>query len=252
MKASLLEYPDTALCGVDQGGGCLAAPPWPAAAILLAGGQSSRMGHDKRFLLFNGRPLIQHVTENLRRCFEEVVIAANDPEHLSFLNVPVVLDPSPGQGPLAGITSALAATLHDLNFVMACDIPCINLRLAARLLEAAQDYEGAIPETLDGHLEPLFAVYRRSLLPRMEHAFTHGVRKVTEAFRGCALAYVPMEACEVPVNLNTTEDYEAFMASIHGMPCTEAIYTNAHPGYAACTPHAPSFSGFPPGIHPLP
>lgn len=183
-----------------------------AAAIVLAGGKSTRMGQDKRFLAFRGRPLIEYVCHQLRGSFPEVLIAANDATRLAFLALPVVPDAMPGQGPLGGMASALAASNYDLNFFVACDIPFIDFTLVERLMRAAAGCDGAVPATPDGRLEPLFAVYRKSLLPAMRDALAHGNRRIRDVFAHGRVNTIPLRGSLVPQNLNTAEDYRAFIA----------------------------------------
>jgi len=183
-----------------------------AAAIVLAGGNSTRMGQDKRFLAFRGRPLIEHVCDQLRGLFPEILLAANDAPKLAFLGLPVVRDAMPGQGPLGGIASALAASHHDLNFIVACDIPFIDFMLVRRLMYAAADCDGVVPTTPEGHLEPLFAVYRKSLLPAIYDALDHGNRRIRDIFGKGRVCTIPLHQIPAPQNLNTIEDYRDFLS----------------------------------------
>jgi len=94
-----------------------------ATAIVMAGGESRRMGRDKSLLAVGGHPIIQSICEQLRGHFGEILISANEPEKLAFLGLNVVPDRIPGQGPLMGIACALEASRSNLNFVVAGDIP---------------------------------------------------------------------------------------------------------------------------------
>ncbi|HPC17989.1 MAG TPA: molybdenum cofactor guanylyltransferase, partial [Candidatus Hydrogenedentes bacterium] len=183
-----------------------------AAAVVLAGGNSTRMGQDKRFLAFHGRPLIEYVCNQLRGAFPEVLVAANDATRLAFLNLPVIPDVMPGQGPLGGIAATLAASNYDLNFFVACDIPFIDFTLVERLMRAAAGCDGAVPATPEGHLEPLFAVYRKSLLPAMRDALARGNRRIRDVFTQGRVNTIPLRGSLAPRNLNTVEEYRALLA----------------------------------------
>jgi len=93
------------------------------SAALLLGGASSRMGRDKSMLPINGRPMIEHICRKLRPHFSQVLISAGDEERYAFLGAPVIPDRVPDRGPLMGIASALGASAHDRNVVVACDMP---------------------------------------------------------------------------------------------------------------------------------
>ena len=193
----------------------IAAGTWalryPATAIILAGGASERMGRDKAMLDIDGRPLIQHLFEQLRPHFEQVLISANDPSEYAFLGVDIVPDQIPGKGPLMGILSALEASRHDINFIVACDMPDLYVPLLHTMMRAANNHDAVVPRT---HLavEPLFAIYHKRTAPMIRKAMDAGHYSVREAFKTCDIAYVDVEDSQLPRSLNTQEDYQAFVS----------------------------------------
>jgi molybdenum cofactor guanylyltransferase len=176
-----------------------------AAAIILAGGRSSRMGTDKAMLPFGGRPLIEHVARQVRPMFAEVLLSVAAGADYGFLGHRMVTDRQPGQGPLMGIASALAASRHDLNLIVSCDMPEVPADVVGRLLRAAREADGAVAVGPDGHPEPLLAVYRRSMLASAETALASGARRVVSMFDGCRVRHVPVPAGFR--NLNTPAEY---------------------------------------------
>lgn len=183
-----------------------------ATAIILAGGRSARMGDDKALLDIGGRPMISLILDRLRPHFEQILVSANDARKYAFLGVEIVPDKVPGLGPLGGIASALERSSNDLNFVVACDIPQIDVEIVKRLLAEAEGHDGAIPRNPDGKIEPLFAVYRKSVLSAVEAALRAGELTTRDAFRNCRIAYVELAAGERLANLNTPSDVEEFGA----------------------------------------
>ena len=183
----------------------------PATAIVLAGGRSTRMGVDKSLLPLRGKPLIQHVCDQIRPIFDELLIAGDDPGRFGFLGADVVPDEVAGQGPLRAIASALAVSRHDLNFVAACDTPFINKVLLDTLLLKAEECDCVVPVTSAGHYEPLFAVYRKSVLPAMRRALEEGERRVV-AVLGCfKTETVRIAPSDEIKNINTMEDYRKLL-----------------------------------------
>lgn len=182
-----------------------------AGAIILAGGQSERMGRDKSLLPAHGTPVIQRLCEALQPRFAQVLVSANDAGKYAFLGVPVVPDAVAGQGPLAGIAAGLNASPCALNFVIACDIPEVNWAVLRRLFALAADAEAAVPRNADGRLEPLFAVYHRSLAPAMEQALARGAFRIREVFEGRRVRYLDLEATAWLRNMNTPEEYAAWI-----------------------------------------
>ena len=181
-----------------------------ATAIIMAGGGSRRMGTDKSMLQIDGMPIIQHTCEQLAGCFEQILISANETEKFAFLGYQIVPDKVPEQGPLMGIASALEVSANEINFVIACDIPRIELRYVRRILSEAanSDADIIIPVTNEEKYEPLFAVYRRSALKDINKVLSSGGRKISDVFDLCKVKKVELEA-EL-VNLNTMVEYEEF------------------------------------------
>ena len=113
------------------------------AAVVLAGGKSSRMGGDDKSLkLLGGRPLIAHVLDRLAPQASAVAISANgDPARFDRFGLPVLADTVPGYlGPLAGLLAAMqwAQTLGATHILsMPTDTPFFPENLAASLANAS-------------------------------------------------------------------------------------------------------------------
>lgn len=185
-----------------------------ATAIVLAGGRSSRMGRDKSLLPVQGRPLIECLLQTLHPSFSRLMISANDPDKYRFADVPVIADRLPGQGPLMGIASALEASRTELNFIIACDIPQINIPLMMKLMRLSSGFDAVIP-VHQGFPEPLFAVYRNTIAPILFTALNKGVRKITQALEPVRIRFVELSDEERIVNLNTPEEVNAYEKECH-------------------------------------
>jgi len=181
-------------------------------AIIMAGGGSGRMGTDKRLLQVDGLPMIEKIRDQLRGYFTRIIISANDPENLKFLDLEVVPDRIPWQGPLMGVASALEASTSELNFVVACDIPNIDLQFVEQMLAEAET-SGAdvvIPMASGGRYEPLFAIYRRSVLEAANKVLASAGRRISDIFGLCTVKYVDPPDPDSLINLNTQAEYEKF------------------------------------------
>jgi molybdopterin-guanine dinucleotide biosynthesis protein A len=174
----------------------------------MAGGNSSRMGRDKSMLMLDGKPMIERVYLQLRPHFDEVLISSNESSKYGFLGLEVVPDSESGRGPLMGIASALAVSVSERNLVVACDIPEVNMSLARRMLRESRDCDVVLARTGESKVEPLFAVYKRSLLPAMEVTLSAGRNKILDAFFDCKIKYVDTEEL---TNINTMSDYQEFV-----------------------------------------
>jgi len=182
-----------------------------ATAVVLAGGQSTRMGRDKALLPVSGRPMIEHIVSQLRPHFSQILVSADDASKFSFLDLEVVPDRRPRQGPMMAISSALERSRNDLCFVVSCDVPRLPAPLMLRLLrEARGGADVVVPVDHNSLYEPLFAVYRRRIKPLLDRALEQQVRRIVRIYEDCDVKTVQLAEGEAPLNLNTPVDYERF------------------------------------------
>lgn len=181
-----------------------------ATAIILAGGESTRMGSDKSLLDLKGCPMIAKVAEQVS-FFPEILISANDATKYGFLPYPVVADKSPGMGPLMGLACSLERASHDLCFVTGCDTPQIDPGFIVTLLSRSQDYDAVVPRLPSGQIEPLLAVYRKSVAPRARQLLATGQRRVLALLDDVRTCYIPFEPPRWYRNLNTPQDYQGWL-----------------------------------------
>jgi molybdopterin-guanine dinucleotide biosynthesis protein A len=134
-------------------------------AVLLAGGESRRMGRDKAIIEFDGRPLWKRQLEILRAIRPEKMFASAraTPSWLPD-DVELVLDDPPSRGPLSGLTKALAAMRTTHLIVLAVDMPFITTETLRNLRSLAQTGCGVVPIIRD-RAEPLAAIYPAKAAP---------------------------------------------------------------------------------------
>ena len=181
-----------------------------ATAIILAGGDSTRMGQDKTMLPVGGQPIIEHIYRQLDPWFSQILISANDAFRYSFLGATVVQDDVVGRGPLMGITSALKASTNDVNFVTACDIPEIDIDLVRAMLRQARGYDAVVPRVGPGKYEPVFAVYRKNAVKVFEQALRSRCNRIVDALSHCNVKYIDLSRRQVK-NINTMCEYRRFI-----------------------------------------
>ncbi len=160
----------------------------PITGIVLAGGQSKRMGRDKAWLPVAGRPMIQWVLHAVAEVTQYQMIVSRHIGRLNELDVPVVEDRFPARGPLTGIHAGLKAAPTDLCVVVACDLPMVRPELLRLLAAAVGPFHAAMPYVAEGSppppgdlvaareagLQPLCAAYRRACLAPLEKLLTTG------------------------------------------------------------------------------
>jgi molybdopterin-guanine dinucleotide biosynthesis protein A len=140
-------------------------------AIILCGGQSTRMGRDKALLPFGPEEtLLQRVVRIVGDVVpqERVICVAAVGQRLPKLpvSVRVVEDEVPNCGPLAGLATGLAALDDEIEavFVCGCDAPLLEPAFVGRMFELLGDHQGAVVHGI-GQLRPLPAIYRANVLP---------------------------------------------------------------------------------------
>ena len=190
------------------------ARPSPASAIILCGGKSKRMGTDKALLEIDGKSMIKRLYNSLSPLFDHVLVSVGFENNLSLPEIKVVRDTEPEQGPLMGIYSALRASVTSVNFVIACDIPKINVTLLYKLLASSEKYEIAVPSFTAGQFEPLFAVYKKNVANTAKKILDMHKRKVASLFPECKTAVLPAPDNSWYINLNTPGDYHNYLENI--------------------------------------
>jgi molybdopterin-guanine dinucleotide biosynthesis protein A len=184
-----------------------------ATGIVLAGGRSSRMRKPKALLVFDRDPLIVHIVATLRRLCAEVVVVAAPGQDLPSMPVTVVRDDVAYQGPVGGLYYGLRASSGDVSFVTACDSAFLSAGLVSHLISRIPDHDVVVPHW-QGRLQPLHAVYRRSVLPFLEGQLARGELRPIYLFdkvRTCRIEEDEIRRFDPEgssfFNMNTPEDY---------------------------------------------
>ena len=173
--------------------------------IILAGGDSTRIGTDKGLLDLNGKPLIQYVVESLKPVVDEVIVVVGSDVKKPFYwqvldeDVTVVSDMYDEGSPLIGLITGLTNASGEYAVVAACDMPFINSDLVDLLFLLSYDLNGTLLVKSNGWVEPLPAVYKVSMcLKRASQLHMQNdlrIRKVLETLPD--VARVPIERLKV-------------------------------------------------------
>ncbi|WP_424194452.1 molybdenum cofactor guanylyltransferase MobA [Ampullimonas aquatilis] len=186
--------------------------------LVLAGGQSTRMGgKDKGLLVLQDRPLIAHAIDRLKPQVGPILISANRhlEKYLTF-KWPVINDSIAGYpGPLAGILAGLQRCATPYMLVVPCDSPTLPMDLATRLANAitpAHQHAAAVVVSPNG-LEPLFCLLQPQHATSLEKYLQSGQRKVVPWLKSLPLAQVNFDDIKAFANLNTPEDLQQISSS---------------------------------------
>jgi len=186
--------------------------------IIMAGGQSSRMGTDKLKLPVNNSTLLELAVERFCSEFSDVRVSTRNDAILPHISVPAIFDVITLLGPIGGLHAALMALKRDV-FIVAADMPFSNPLAARKIIEFGRDYQAAALVGYDGRLEPLFAYYSYSALQEVQHLIDGGIYKMNYLLKQLnTRAIKPEELGELYsekllLNINYPEDYKFLLTN---------------------------------------
>jgi molybdenum cofactor guanylyltransferase len=184
-----------------------------ATLLLLAGGESKRMGQPKALLPVGATTLVEWLAARVGDHFSEVLVSASDPR-LVPRGLRIVRDRRAGHlGPLAGIEAGLAAAAHEAMVAIACDMPRATADLAEQLVELSAGHDAAVPR-VGGRPEPVFACYRQTAAWAVGEALDSGHFKAASALERMDVAWVDDAERELFWNINTPRDYQLFLSAL--------------------------------------
>jgi molybdopterin-guanine dinucleotide biosynthesis protein A len=184
----------------------------PLYGLVLAGGESRRMGRDKALLDYHGRPQLDWAFDLLSRHCERVFVSVRTAHGRDAARaaLPQIIDGELGAGPIAGIAAAQAAHPDAAWLVVACDLPFLSdTTLGCLVARRGRRPVTAFRSAHDGLPEPLCAIYEpasRDAIIEFIGTGRHCPRKFILA-SGVPLAELP-EATALD-NVNTPEELAA-------------------------------------------
>lgn len=183
------------------------------SGVILAGGRSSRFGRDKSQMELSGERVLGRLLEIFGAFpFQRLAVIAAKKNHGDWPGGATIFeDDQAGLGPIGGISTALRRLPGGI-LIAACDMPMISAPLIEWLLSHHDpDFDAVIPRH-PGGIEPLFAIYEKSLLPALDEAIRNRRYALHFALEKAHVRYV-----EIPqefsverefANINTPEDYD--------------------------------------------
>jgi len=176
------------------------------------------MGFDKQFLKLNGKYIIELIIERLEQVFNEIIIVTGRPEEYTKYGHKLVGDELKGFGPLAGIHVGLKSSTSLHSYVIACDMPFIDINYINYMMELIDKHEGKVEGVitrLGQWIEPFNAFYSTSLIPRIEESFAKGNKQINRMLKDADVLYISeakareFSPCwEMFTNVNTLKDYK--------------------------------------------
>ena len=194
----------------------------PVTGVVLAGGQSRRMGGgDKGLLELAGKPMLRHVIDRLVPQVATTIINANgDPQRFAAFALPVVADTVEGfVGPLAGVLAGMRWSTSNVpaaRWIVTApgDAPLLPRDLVERMMEAVAQREDTIALAQSGgEMHPVIGLWPIALMQDLEEQLKAGVRKVlhwTDRHGAVAVAFPCTRFCGLSIdpfyNANTPQE----------------------------------------------
>lgn len=163
--------------------------------VILAGGQSSRMGQPKAWLELGGKTFLQRIAAALAEVVEPIVVVAAPDQTLPPIDVAcsvtVVHDQIFHQGPLHGIARGLESLPRECPaaYVTSCDVPLLRPQWVAFLIDALGEHDIAVAVT-EERPHPLSGVYRTRLAAAAHELISQERRRPVFLFETCSTHYV--------------------------------------------------------------
>jgi molybdopterin-guanine dinucleotide biosynthesis protein A len=186
------------------------------SCIILAGGQSTRFGHDKVLERVGNTSLLEQVISHVNPISKDIiVVTAKGRAFAQLANRPkirIVSDILPKQGSLGGIYTGLVESATFYNLVVAADMPFLNGPLLRYMIKIAQGYDFTLPR-INNIYEPLHAVYSKNCITPIKSLLEQGKKTIIELFDYVKVRFI--EAKEIDefdpkhisfFNINTRED----------------------------------------------
>ena len=155
------------------------------SGVILAGGSNKRFGGiTKANVVIDGETIISRIISTISNLFDEIIIVTNKPkEFQEFIQYKIVEDQYLKAGPLGGIHAALKASSKDAIFVFAGDMPFLNKEIISDQINefSKRQHDVFIPK-VDQLIEPLHAIYRKSVLNHLERFLLEGKSRAVRDF----------------------------------------------------------------------
>jgi len=210
------------------------------SAIILSGGNATRMGGEKPFRKLNNGYMIENVAN--------VLIEKNIPftvvfkylnnlnsddikKHLYLVkkyNQTITWDIIPNKGPLVGILSGMRLSNSEWIIILPCDMPFISKNSIDRLINQIPIAESKkcnciIPKHENGHIEPLFSIYKKSSISALEKLVKRIINEnksypIRNFIKELCPLYVPVDEIDPTkktfININSHNDLKLLKKKI--------------------------------------
>lgn len=179
--------------------------------VVLAGGQSSRMGEDKGLMSFQGKALVEIATERMSRCCDDVFISVNQQQVEAYQRYgKLIIDQYEQEGPLGGILSVLTKTAGPVLFTPV-DLPLLTITELNKVLahRSPESLVTAFFDHQENRWEGLVSLWEPESYDRLMGYFSEKKRSVQRFLNEISGHKVGIENRESFVNVNAQGDWKS-------------------------------------------
>ncbi len=180
-------------------------------AVILAGGNSRRMGRNKMELCIGNQSFLLRIAQELN-VYEERLLSVGMSSDVSLARFETVRDSQKDKGPIAGLYAALKHCKSHALLVVPCDVPLFRQPLGEHLTDYLLDcYDAVIAVSRDGRIHPYCGVYRKRAADTLLRQIEDGNLRILDALQLMRVHYMYMAETSYPdeylTNVNTPEEY---------------------------------------------
>ena len=177
--------------------------------IILAGGKSSRMGTDKGLLSFRGKPMVQHIFDNLCSHFQDTIIVCNNNIYKQFEKT-IITDNHNSLGPLGGIEAGLSKSKTEHNIIVSCDSPFVTIDLISYM--SAHFFSSQVIFLKKEGIHPFPGYYSKKILPSINRMIENEDLKIMNLMNYCSVLTLDCSAynSKLFINFNTSKQIRKF------------------------------------------
>ena len=191
-------------------------------AVILAGGLNSRMhGRNKAFLQVDGETILDRLLASLEPSFSEIILVTRQPGAYVGRALKIVTDIYADRSSLTGIHAGLVNARSEYALVVPCDTPFLKPAVVGLLLDQLEPGIDIVVPVVDGHFQPLCAIYSKRCLPAIEKQLGGRDYKIIQFFDQMQVKTVSAEQIKRAdpqmhsfFNVNTPAAYAACKALI--------------------------------------
>ncbi|WP_297795921.1 NTP transferase domain-containing protein [uncultured Eudoraea sp.] len=186
--------------------------------LVLSGGRSTRMGHDKSLIQYHDLPQREHLYNLLSQVCDKVFLSIRKEQRAEFApNVATIIDRDEYKGPFNGLLSAHYSNPKVAWLVLACDLPLINLEAIKQLIKERDVKENATAFATNktGLPEPLAAIWE-------PHGLDNAIDYLKQATSSCPRKFLINSDIKlvfpkddiVLMNANSEDDYKEVLSKL--------------------------------------